>query len=370
MIFFHIAHKSLQMTYAYCLFLFLMDFPNELLHWYHQNKRDLPWRHTNDAYVIWLSEIILQQTRVEQGLPYFNRFLEKYPTVSDFAAATEDEVLNLWQGLGYYSRGRNMLITARLVQEQYGGVFPSSWEQLIKLKGIGEYTAAAIASFAGNEPRAVVDGNVYRVLARYFGIDEPINSTQGAKTFRKLANELLNRNEPALHNQAMMEFGALLCKPKNPACGICPVREGCYAFKHNAITTLPVKLNKLKIRKRFFNYLLIKDGDLILMHKRGAGDIWTNMYQLPLIETAELMEPHHVLDLPAAKSFLSENTSVKAISAVHKHVLTHQHLYVRFIELDGFKNKPTGDFFFIEVKKIKNLALPQIIFIFLTKFLN
>lgn len=370
MIFFHITHKSLQMTCAYCLFLFIMDFPNELLHWYHQNKRDLPWRHTNDAYVIWLSEIILQQTRVEQGLPYFNRFLEKYPTVSDFAAATEDEVLNLWQGLGYYSRGRNMLITARLVQEQYGGIFPSSWEHLIKLKGVGEYTAAAIASFAGNEPRAVVDGNVYRVLARYFGIDEPINSTQGIKIFRKLANELLNRNEPALHNQAMMEFGALLCKPKNPACGVCPVREGCYAFKHNATTTLPVKLNKLKIRKRFFNYLLIKDADLILMHKRGAGDIWTNMYQLPLIETEELMEPHHVLDLPAAKPFLSDNTNIKAISAVHKHVLTHQHLYVRFIELDGFKNKPPDDYFFIEVKKIKNLALPQIIFIFLTKFLN
>jgi A/G-specific adenine glycosylase len=202
----------------------LMSLSNELINWYQQNKRDLPWRHTTDPYVIWLSEIILQQTRVEQGLPYFNRFLEKYPTVSHFAAANEDEVLHLWQGLGYYSRGRNMLITARLVQENYGGKFPSAWDQLIKLKGIGAYTAAAIASFAANEARAVVDGNVYRVLARYYGITEPINSTQGKKAFQQLADEALNRDEPALHNQAMMEFGAMLCKPKTPACGICPVR--------------------------------------------------------------------------------------------------------------------------------------------------
>jgi A/G-specific adenine glycosylase len=347
-----------------------MNFANTLLQWYHQNKRDLPWRHTTDAYVIWLSEIILQQTRVEQGLPYFNRFLEKYPTVSDFAAATEDEVLALWQGLGYYSRGRNMLVTAQLVQQQYGGNFPSNWEQLIKLKGIGEYTAAAIASFAGNEARAVVDGNVYRVLARYFGIDEPINSTQGVKTFRKLADDLLNRDNPSLHNQAMMEFGALLCKPKNPACGICPVREGCYAFKHNATTNLPVKLNKLKIRKRFFNYLLIKDADRILMQKRGTGDIWANMYQLPLIETAEQMEPHDVLNLPMARPFLSANTTIRSISKVHKHVLTHQHLYVRFIVIGDFENELKQDYFFTEVKKLKKLALPQIIFIFLTKFLN
>jgi A/G-specific adenine glycosylase len=347
-----------------------MSFSDELVQWYQQHKRNLPWRHTTNPYVIWLSEIILQQTRVEQGLPYFNRFLERFPTVSDFAAATEDEVLNLWQGLGYYSRGRNMLVTAQLVQKNYNGMFPTSYQQLIKLKGIGEYTAAAIASFAANEARAVVDGNVYRVLARYYGIDEPINSTTGKKQFQQLADEQLNRTQPALHNQAMMEFGAMLCKPKNPACGICPVRLGCYAFKHNATTTLPVKLNKVKIRKRFFNYLLIKDDDRILMHKRGMGDIWANMYQLPLIETAELLEPQEVLALPQIQQFAGVSPMVKSVSAIHKHVLTHQHLYVRFIELDGLPNMLPDDYFFTEVKKIKNLALPQIIFIFLTNFLN
>jgi len=347
-----------------------MSFADELIRWYHQNKRDLPWRHTTDPYLIWLSEIILQQTRVEQGLPYFNRFAARYPTVSRFAAATEDEILNLWQGLGYYSRGRNMLATARIVQQQYNGLFPSAYQELIKLKGIGEYTAAAIASFSANEAKAVVDGNVYRVLARYFGIDEAINSTTGKKTFQQLADELLNRDEPALHNQAIMEFGAMVCKPKKPACGICPVHLNCYAFKHNATTALPVKLNIVKIRKRYFNYLLIMDGDNILIHKRGLGDIWANMYELPLIETDGPAEPHEILYLQKNRPFTIGKDSVKSISPVYKHVLTHQHLYVRFIELDGVADTSSDDFFFTEVKKLKNLALPQIIFLFLTKFLN
>src|SRR6202000_1451988 len=228
-----------------------MNFSDELITWYNTNKRTLPWRDTTDAYLIWLSEIILQQTRVEQGLPYYYRFAEKYPTISHFAAAHEDDILKLWQGLGYYSRGRNMLKTAKLVQELYSGNFPTSYDDLIKLKGIGEYTAAAISSFSANEARAVVDGNVYRVLARFFGVDEPINSTTGKKVFQAMANELLNRQHPALHNQTMMEFGAMLCKPKNPACGICPVRSACYAFLNNATTALPVKINKIKIRERF-----------------------------------------------------------------------------------------------------------------------
>lgn len=346
-----------------------MSFADELIRWYHQNKRDLPWRHSTDPYLIWLSEIILQQTRVEQGLPYFNRFAEKYPTVNDFAAATEDEILNLWQGLGYYSRGRNMLATARVVQQQYHGVFPSAYRELIKLKGIGEYTAAAIASFSANEAKAVVDGNVYRVLARYFGINEPINSTKGKKTFQQLADELLNPNQPALHNQAMMEFGAMVCKPKNPACGICPVHLDCYAFKHNATVALPVKINKVKTRKRHFNYLLIFKNDSILLHKRGLGDIWANMYELPLIETDGHMEVSEVFNLK--NNILSaQPVNVRSVSGVYKHVLTHQHLYVRFIELEGVDEALLDGCFFTEVKKLKNLALPQIIFLFLTNFLN
>jgi A/G-specific adenine glycosylase len=346
-----------------------MDFSAELTAWYNENKRDLPWRNTTDAYIIWLSEIILQQTRVEQGMPYFYRFAERYPTVTAFAAAREDEILRLWQGLGYYSRGRNMLKTAQLVQEQYNGMFPVRYDDLIKLKGIGEYTAAAISSFSANEVRAVVDGNVYRVLARFFGIDEPINSPKGKKIFQNLANDLLNTAKPAVHNQAMMEFGAMLCKPKNPACGICPVRVGCIAFKTNATTYLPVKLKTVKIRKRFFNYMLISDGKKILMNKRGEGDIWANMYDLPLIETAELMEPDELLQLPQMNVF-GENIALKDNSAVIKHVLTHQHLFIRFLILKNRPEKLQENWFYTEVENLENLALPKAIFIFIKYFFN
>jgi A/G-specific adenine glycosylase len=346
-----------------------MDFSTELISWYNDNKRDLPWRNTTDAYIIWLSEIILQQTRVEQGMPYFYRFSEKYPTVTAFAAAHEDEILRLWQGLGYYSRGRNMLKTAQLVLEKYNGVFPTRYDELIKLKGIGEYTAAAISSFGANEARAVVDGNVYRVLARYFGIDEPINSPKGKKMFQKIADEVLDKARPAMHNQAMMEFGAMLCKPKNPACGICPVRIGCVAFKTNATTYLPVKINKVKVRERFFNYMLISDGEKILMNKRDESDIWANMYDLPLIETTELMEPAELLKLPQM-SFFGENIIIKDNSPIIKHVLTHQNLYIRFLILKDSPKKLQDNWFYTDVANLKNLALPQRIFIFIKYFFN
>lgn len=346
-----------------------MDFSAQLIAWYQQNKRDLPWRKTTDAYIIWLSEIILQQTRVEQGMPYFYRFAERYPTVTDFAAASEDEVLRLWQGLGYYSRGRNMLKTAQLVQQQYGGSFPTSYNDLIKLKGIGEYTAAAISSFSANEARAVVDGNVYRVLARYFGIDEPINSPKGKKVFQKLADEVLDVNRPALHNQAMMEFGAMLCKPKNPACGTCPVRFDCQAFKTNATTSLPVKLKKVKVKQRFFNYLLIFDGKHILMKKRNEGDIWANMYDLPLIETTELLEPVQVLALPEMKIFGKSN-ALKDNSGIIKHVLTHQLLFIRFLMLEKFPEKLQDGWFYADINDLDKLAMPKSIFIFIKDIFN
>jgi A/G-specific adenine glycosylase len=347
-----------------------MDFNNQLVQWYHQNKRDLPWRNTTDAYVIWLSEIILQQTRVEQGLPYFNRFVEKYPDVTRFAAADEDDILKLWQGLGYYSRGRNMLKTARRVNEHYNGKFPEAYEQLIKLKGIGEYTAAAIASFSANEAKAVVDGNVYRVLARYFGINEPINSPKGKKMFQSVANDLLNKQSPGLHNQAMMEFGATLCKPKNPACGICPVREGCYAFLHNAINSLPVKLNKVKVRERYFNYFLVADDHHILVNKRDEKDIWANMYDLPLIETPALLNPAELLELPEVKEFFGSDIIILDITPLKKHVLTHQRLYVRLIKLQSQPIKLKGQWHYTPVENLKKLAIPKIIFIFIKNIFN
>lgn len=345
-----------------------MNFAHELLNWYQQNKRDLPWRHTTNPYVIWLSEIILQQTRVEQGLPYFHRFLEKYPSVDDFANASEDDILKLWQGLGYYSRGRNMLKTAQLIQQQFGGHFPTAYHDLIKLKGIGEYTAAAISSFAVNEARAVVDGNVYRVLARYFGIAEPINSTKGKKIFQQLADEVLNKEQPGLHNQAMMEFGAMLCKPKNPACGICPVRLGCEAFKHNAINQLPVKLKTVKIKERFFNYFLVIQNNHILMHKRTGNDIWTGLYDLPLVETTALLPAHEVIKLPEAQKNFGPNIQIKEAFGLQHFALTHQRLTVRFIQINNMPLQMQEDWFFTDIANLQNLAMPKIIFLFLTNF--
>ncbi|ASU31914.1 A/G-specific adenine glycosylase [Mucilaginibacter xinganensis] len=347
-----------------------MNFNNELVHWYQQNKRDLPWRNTTDAYTIWLSEIILQQTRVEQGLPYFNRFLENYPDVGSFAAASEDEILKLWQGLGYYSRGRNMLKTAIMVKEVYDSKFPQNYDQLIKLKGIGEYTAAAIASFSSNEAKAVVDGNVYRVIARYLGIAEPINSTTGKKIFQQTANDLLNKKNPAIHNQAMMELGAIICKPKNPACGICPVRTDCYAFTHNATNSLPVKLNKVKVRERYLNYFLITDSDKVLVNKRNQSDIWANMYDLPLVETTSLMDPGELLRLPMVTDFFGNNVEVTEISPIKKHVLTHQRLYVRLIKIQNMPSKLQEQWFYTPVEELKKLAVPKIIFIFLKNIFN
>ena len=348
----------------------VMNFADELLKWYNDNKRDLPWRNTTDAYIIWLSEVILQQTRVEQGMPYFYRFLERYPDVSSFAAADEDDILKLWQGLGYYSRGRNMLKTARLVKEQYNGVFPVSYTELIKLKGIGSYTAAAIASFAANEARAVVDGNVYRVLARYFGLDEPINSINAKKIFQDIADDLINKKTPGMHNQAMMEFGAMLCKPKNPDCRICPVRAGCYAFNNNAITVLPQKIKKLKIRGRYLNYFLVTDGTTILMNKRDETDIWANMHDLPLVETSAYVSSAELVNLHKVKEFFGENVQISKTFSIKKHVLTHQHLHTQFIHIDNRPIKLEQKWFYTEVNNLQNLPMPKIIFIFINNLFN
>jgi len=311
-----------------------MSFQKSIVEWYEINKRSLPWRDTTDPYVIWLSEIILQQTRVEQGLPYFHRFLAAFPTIQDFASASEDEVLKLWQGLGYYSRGRNMLFTAQQIILQYKAVFPVKYEELIKLKGIGEYTAAAISSFAANESKAVLDGNVFRVLGRYFGISEPINSNTGKKLFTKLAQELIEGQIPAVYNQAIMEFGALQCKPK-PICESCPLMHGCYALKHKKITHLPVKLKLVKVKERWFNYFVASNGDSVLMKQRQLGDIWQKLYDFPLIETSAADDLSNSNFINQVKEVFGKDVVIHLVSQ-KKHLLTHQIIYVQFFVLENY----------------------------------
>jgi len=234
-----------------------MNFSKEIIRWYLQNKRDLPWRKTKDPYRIWLSEIMLQQTRVAQGLPYYEKFTEAFPTVYDLAKAEESQVLKLWQGLGYYSRARNLHYTAKDIVDNYNGQFPSTYKELLKLKGVGDYTASAIASICFDEVAPVVDGNVYRVLARYFNIDIPINSTAGVKKFKELAFEVIDHETPADFNQGIMEFGAVQCKPQSPYCIICPLHESCEGLKEQRVHMLPVKLKKTKVKHRWFNYIVV-----------------------------------------------------------------------------------------------------------------
>lgn len=344
-----------------------MLFSEELIAWYHHHKRDLPWRNTQDAYLIWLSEVILQQTRVAQGLPYFHAFVDNYPNVRALANASEDEVLRLWQGLGYYSRARNMLTTAKEVVEKHQGAFPTSYAQLIQLKGVGDYTASAISSFAAGEPRAVLDGNVFRVLSRYFGIDEPINTTTGKKQFAALAQSLIDESNPSVYNQAIMEFGALQCKPKSPDCGICVLRPGCVALQQGRVDQLPVKLKTTKVRTRYFNYLVVIQNDKILMRKREKGDIWENLYDFPSIETEQLLTPQELVSSPEIQQHFEVPLHIKRTYGPVKHVLTHQKIFAQFHVLESptkaIHKKKNWDY--VLLKELNNLAKPKLIFSFL-----
>ena len=310
-----------------------MNFSKILTNWYSDNKRDLPWRKTKNPYYIWLSEIILQQTQVKQGLPYYESFVKKYPTVFALANASEEEVLKLWQGLGYYSRARNLHATAKHIAFNLNGKFPDNYKGLLQLKGVGDYTASAIASIAFNKVTAVVDGNVYRVLARYFGIATPINSTEGIKEFKNLASSLISENEPATYNQAIMEFGAIQCKPKNPDCDTCPLKESCVALQKHLTTTLPIKLKKIKVSKKYFNFLVFIDKKgQTLFEKRTEKGIWRNLYQFPLIESKKSLDADefHYLDINNTKlsAMKFDYTLYNEKDIVHK--LSHQHLYTKF----------------------------------------
>lgn len=307
-----------------------MTFSQKILDWYTLNKRSLPWRNTVNPYKIWLSEIMLQQTRVAQGTSYYLSFEKHFPTIFDLANASEEKVLKLWQGLGYYSRARNLHFTAKHIVNNLNGEFPNTYKELVKLKGVGDYTASAIASISFNEQQAVVDGNVYRVLARYYGVDLPINSTEGIKYFKKLATEVMHTSNIRDYNQGIMEFGALQCSPKKPNCNTCPLSSSCVALEKNLVNTLPIKLKKTKIKKRNFNYLVVVDavGNTMLQQRKGKG-IWQNLYEFPLLED-EVNETNikelyaKVLPKVEVKSFTLYNKD----AIVHK--LSHQHLYTHF----------------------------------------
>ncbi|MCH7407820.1 A/G-specific adenine glycosylase [Belliella sp. DSM 111904] len=349
-------------------------FASTLLHWYAKHKRDLPWRNTHNPYIIWLSEIILQQTRVAQGLPYFEKFLEKFPKISDLASAPSDEVMRLWQGLGYYSRARNLHQCAKDIMTMHNGEFPNTYKELLKLKGVGSYTAAAIASFAFGEAVAVLDGNVFRVLGRYFGVSEDISSGQGKRAFEALANEQLSNENPAEYNQAIMEFGALQCTPKNPDCTSCSLQEGCFAFKENLVRDLPVKLGKVKVKTRYFNYLYIRCGSQIVVRQRPAGDIWQGLYDFPLEETEGAL----LQDIEELTFFGQFESKIEKIEfepeSTYKHILTHQRIFANFVtfviqekylsKLDQWVNESGMEL--VSADKLESLGKPKLIVKFLT----
>ena len=311
----------------------MSKFADILIDWYAENKRDLPWRETKDPYRIWISEIILQQTRVAQGYDYYIRFMERFPDVFTLADADEDEVMKYWQGLGYYSRARNLHAAARSIRE--AGEFPKTYEGVLALKGVGEYTAAAICSFAYDIPRAVVDGNVYRVLSRWMGIDTAIDTTTGKKLFAQLAQELMDKSRPALYNQAIMDFGALQCTPASPDCLSCPLAETCLALANRSVDTLPVKQHKTKVTNRFFNYIYVRTGGCTFIRKRTGNDIWKNLYEPLLIETDTDLSENASAFEQKLYGVLGETPwhYLKPIKQGVKHVLSHRVIHANFYEV-------------------------------------
>lgn len=343
-----------------------MAFAQKLITWYLENKRQLPWRMTKDPYQVWLSEIVLQQTRVEQGKPYYYKFLENFPQVQDLANASEEEVLKLWQGLGYYSRARNLLHTARYVSSELGGIFPASYKELIRLKGVGDYTASAIASVCYDEPAAAVDGNVYRMLSRIFGISTPTNTTAGIKEFKNLAQQLIPSDDPGNFNQAVIEFGSERCKPRQPLCSGCIFADRCIAFREQRIHELPVKLKNHKVRKRHFNYIVcISEENQTILQKRTGKDIWQGLYQFPLLETdSEVMEPENLAFHECLSDISPAGVRKPALfnKAPIIHKLTHQQIYTKFWILDCGSLPEKG----IAFEELNKFPVPVLI----EKFIN
>lgn len=348
----------------------MKSFSKKLLEWYNPASRNLPWKQTNDAYKIWLSEIILQQTRVEQGTPYYLAFIKQYPTVKKLAAAPLDDVLKLWEGLGYYSRARNLHVAAQQVMEEHKGKFPETHAEILQLKGIGNYTAAAIASFAYNLPHAVLDGNVFRVLSRVFGIETPIDSTEGKKQFEQLAQQLLDKKNPSTYNQAIMDFGALVCKPQNPLCEQCPFSSECKALELNKISLLPVKAKKLIKSERHFHYFVLFDAKDIYIKQRTANDIWKGLFEFPVFESPQsTVNSQQIVSHPYIKKYGEPSTIDCRLS--YKQTLSHQYINGHFYEIK-LEKLPKLDKSYLKIPKttILNYAFPKIVRSYLEDRLN
>ena len=342
----------------------MSEFSDNILIWYGENRRDLPWRNTKDPYLIWISEIILQQTRVSQGYDYYLSFVSRFPDVCSLASAPEDEVMRYWQGLGYYTRARNLHAAAKSMN----GTFPTTYEGVRALKGVGDYTAAAICSFAYGMPYAVVDGNVFRVLSRYFGIDTPIDSTTGKKLFTALAQDNMDESCPAEYNQAMMDFGALQCTPQSPTCMYCPLAETCVAFRTGMAEELPVKQKKLSVKTRHFNYLWVKAGEYTYINKRTEKEIWQNLYELPLVESEHELSQIELLE--RMKPWLTDDEEIQLDLLIQgvKHVLTHRVIMANFYQV----TLPPGSssfssFIMVKPESLASYAFPRLITSFLNK---
>lgn len=335
-----------------------------------QNTRQMPWKGEKDPYRIWISEIILQQTRVEQGLAYYNNFIRTFPTVQQLAKAPDEKVFKCWEGLGYYSRCRNLLATARLIVNDYHGRFPDSYEEILALKGVGPYTAAAISSFAFQLPHAVVDGNVFRVLSRFFGIDTATDSTAGKKLFTTLAQELLERRQPGIYNQAIMDFGAVICKPAAPLCNTCKLRKKCVAFQQNKVDMLPVKQKKTAVRERWFNYFVIVCQDEVAIQQRTQKDIWQDLYEFPILETDRATRAATLLKQDAFKKWLDKAVITRSETMMKaKQLLSHQRIHGQFIYLE-LDRKPAADkkWQWVKKKKLSMYSFPGLINQYLSEY--
>lgn len=315
----------------------MSEFAGEIEKWYLDNKRDLPWRNTQNPYFIWLSEIILQQTRVNQGLNYYLKFIELFPTVFHLAEASEDVVLKAWEGLGYYSRARNLHASSKIIVNVHNGVFPNEYRQILALKGVGEYTAAAIASFAYNLPFPVIDGNVMRVISRYFGITDAVDTKEGKLAVQNALNAVFDSKNPALFNQAIMEFGALQCVPASPKCESCVLSISCEARIKNLVQELPIKSKKVKVKNRYLYYLVSNQNNKVFIQKRDDNDIWKGLYQFPLIESESVLSLNNI----EKQSYIAFKAKIVHVQKQIKHILTHQHLFLSFIIAD-FESSPSG----------------------------